>query len=127
MNAETPAAREELFVEAARLSYRRLEQWQVDHPTATLGEIEQQTRQERRQLMGRLISLLISQRGEDKPHDRPCCPHCSKRMSFQGERSLPVETLEGPIQVTRPYYYCRSCHEGLFPPRPGVASGGGEQ
>ena len=126
MTSSTVDAREEHFVEAARLSYRRLQQWQVDHPTATLSEIEQQTRQERRQLMGQLISDLIADRGVDDPDARPSCPHCGKQMSFQGERSLPVETLEGPIEVTRPYYYCRSCHEGFFAPRPGGASGGRE-
>jgi len=108
-------AREELFVEAARRSYRRLRQWQAEHPTATLGEIEQQARAERRLLMGQLIPLLIGDRGRDAPAARPRCPHCGKRMSFQEDRSVPVETLEGAITLKRPYYYCRSCHEGLFP------------
>jgi hypothetical protein len=123
MPSPAPDDREEQFVEAARQSYRRLQQWQVEHPTATLGEIEQQTRQERRQLMGQLISNLMAGRGADDPEARPRCPHCGQRMRLQDERCLPVETLEGPIQVTRPYYYCRSCHEGFFPPRPGVAVG----
>ena len=126
MASPVPDAREELFVEAARRSYRRLQQWRHEHPTATLGEIEQQARAERRLLMGQLIPLLIGDRRRG-PVARPRCPHCGKRMSFQGERSVPVETLEGSITLERPYYYCRSCHEGLFPPRPGVAPDGAEQ
>ena len=122
-----PDPREEFFVDAARQSYRRLQQWQAEHPHATLGEIEQQTRAERRQLMGQLIPLLLADRGRDDPKARPACPHCGKQMGFQDDRSVPVQTLEGPITLTRPYYYCRSCHEGLFPPGRGAPSAGAVQ
>jgi hypothetical protein len=118
----TPDPEEQLFVEAARTSYRRLKEWERRHPDATLGEIELQTRQERRLLMGQLIPLLLAERGRDDPKARPRCPKCGKRMTLQDDRPVPVETLEGCITLERPYYYCRSCHEGLFPPGPGAAS-----
>jgi hypothetical protein len=118
----TTDAEEELFVEAARTCYRRLKQWERQHADATLGEIEQKTRVERRLLMGRLIPLLLADRRRDDLRARPPCPKCGKRMPFQDDRSVPVETIEGCMTWERPYYYCRSCHEGLFPPRPGAAS-----
>ena len=127
MESPVTDAREEIFVEAARRTYRRLQAWQVTNPTATLGEIEQHVRAERRLLMGELIPLLIGDRGRDDPAARPVCPHCNKQMSFQEDRSLPIETLEGCITLKRPYYYCRSCHEGLFPPGPGLASARAQQ
>jgi hypothetical protein len=120
--SSTPDSEEQLFVEAARTSYRRLKQWERQHPTATLGEIEQKTREERRLLMAQLIPLLLADRRRDDPQTRPRCPECGKRMPFQDDGSVPVETLEGRITLERPYYYCRSCHEGLFPPRSGSAS-----
>jgi predicted nucleic-acid-binding Zn-ribbon protein len=119
---------EELFMEAARAAYRRLKEWERKHPEATLGERnEQQARHERRTLMGQFIPAVLAERGRDDRHARPHCPKCGKRMAFQGDRSVPVETLEGCITLQRPYYYCLSCHEGLFPPGPGSPSGGPEQ
>ncbi len=117
-----PDPEEQLFVEAARISYRRLKEWERQHPAATLGEIEQKTREERRLLMGQLIPLLLADRRRDEPAARPRCPKCGKRLTLQDDRSVPVETLEGRITLERPYYYCRSCHEGLFPPQPVAAS-----
>jgi hypothetical protein len=118
---------EQLFMDAARAAYRRLKEWERQHPEATLGEIEQQARHERRLLMGQLIPALLAERGRDDPKARPRCPKCGRRMAFQGERSVPVETLEGCMTLERPYYYCRSCHEGLFPPGPDTPSGRPEQ
>jgi hypothetical protein len=125
--SSTPDAEEQLFVEAARTSYRRLKEWERQHPRATLGEIEQKTREERRRLMGQLIPLLLAERKRDDPHARPRCPKCGKRMTLHDDRAVPVETLEGRITLERPYYYCRSCHEGLFPPGPVSASGGSNE
>ncbi len=126
-SSSTTDATEELFVDAARTSYRRLKEWERQHPDATLGEIEQKTREERRLLMGQLIPLLLEDRRRDDPQARPRCPKCGKRMTLHDDGSVPVETLEGRITLERPYYYCRSCHEGLFPPGPGVASAGAQQ
>jgi hypothetical protein len=116
--SSTTDAEEQLFVDAARTSYRRLKEWERQHPDATLGEIEQQTRLERRLLMAKLIPLLLEDRKRDDPKARPGCPKCGKRMTLQDDGSVPVETLEARITLERPYYYCRSCHEGLFPPGP---------
>ena len=60
--SSTTDTEEQVFVDAARLAYRRLKQWERQHPTATLGEIEQKTREERRLLMGQLLPLLLADR-----------------------------------------------------------------
>ena len=122
--SSTTDPEEQLFVEAARGSYRRLKEWERQYPQATLGEIEQKTRAERRLLMGQLLPALLADRRRDDPQARPRCAKCGKRMILQDDGSVPVETLEGRMTLQRPYYYCRSCHEGLFPPGPDAASGG---
>ena len=127
MSSAAIDSEEELFVQAARLSYRRLKAWERQHPQATLGEIEQQTREERRLLMGQLLPLLLADRRRADRRTRPRCPTCGKRMTFQDDGSAPVETIEGRMTWDRPYYYCRSCHEGLFPPRPDAASDGTDE
>ena len=120
--SSTTDTEEQVFVDAARLAYRRLKQWERQHPTATLGEIEQKTREERRLLMGQLLPLLLADRRRADLQERPRCPKCGKRMVLQDDGSVPVETIEGRMTLDRPYFYCRSCHEGLFPPRPDAAS-----
>jgi uncharacterized protein with PIN domain len=107
---------EEQFSEAARVMFRRVKAWERQHPEATLGAIEQKTREERRLLMGQFLPLLLADRRRDQPAARPRCPRCGKRMRLQDEPGVSVETLEGPMRLERPYYYCRSCHEGFFPP-----------
>lgn len=120
--SSTTDAEEQLFVDAARASYRCLKEWERQHPAATLGEIEQKTREERRLLMGQLMPLLLADRRRADRRTRPRCPKCGKRMALQDDGSVPVETIEGRMTWERPYYYCRSCHEGLFPPRLDAAS-----
>ena len=121
MVSSTTDPQEQMFVEAARATYRRLKEWERQRVDATLGELEQKTREERRLLMGGLIAALLADRRRDQPAARPRCSRCGKRMTLQGDRSVPVETLEGRMILERPYYYCRSCHEGLFPPGPDAA------
>lgn len=38
--SSTTNAEEQFFVEATRTSYRRLKEWERQHPNATMGEIE---------------------------------------------------------------------------------------
>jgi hypothetical protein len=42
------------------------------------------------------------------------CP-CGHHAQYQEVRSKPVLTVVGPAQVSRPYYWCPSCHAGQFP------------
>jgi len=42
------------------------------------------------------------------------CP-CGQQAHYPDLRSKPVLTALGPVQVSRPYYWCSSCHAGQFP------------
>ncbi len=42
------------------------------------------------------------------------CP-CGEQAQYQGLRSKPVLTAVGKVAVSRPYYWCRHCHQGQFP------------
>jgi hypothetical protein len=42
------------------------------------------------------------------------CP-CGHYAEYREQRSKPVLTVVGPVQVSRPYYLCRNCHQGQFP------------
>jgi hypothetical protein len=42
------------------------------------------------------------------------CP-CGHYAQYREQRSKPVLTVVGPVQVSRPYYLCPDCHQGQFP------------
>src|ERR1017187_4087852 len=44
---------------------------------------------------------------------RPCS--CGQSAHYGGLRSKPVLTAVGPVEVSRPYYWCPSCNTGQFP------------
>jgi uncharacterized protein with PIN domain len=46
----------------------------------------------------------------------PHCPQCGRKLQNKGQRTRRVVTESGEVEVTRTYYYCPSCHRGLFPP-----------
>lgn len=100
------------FIAEATAAYQRIKAWREAHPDADLRAIEEQVRQVRRPLMGALIKELL-----DTDETRPDCPACGKPMGFQGDRARDVRGLEGDFDWERGYYYCRSCNEGLSPPR----------
>lgn len=109
--------RKQAFLERAEMMYEQLEAWYDQHPEATFGEIEQKAREERRQLMGPGLEILINGRDTGKQAKAPLCPGCGKPLSFKGYRCKWVQGLEGDSQLERAYYVCPSCQgETVFPP-----------
>ena len=43
----------------------------------------------------------------------PCS--CGHQMHYHEQRSKPVLTAVGQVEVSRPYYWCQDCHHGQFP------------
>ncbi len=56
------ARRVERFLQEALQMYDTLEDWYDAHPEASFGEIEEEARQRRRELMGRVLEILINGR-----------------------------------------------------------------
>lgn len=118
---QTRAERKAEFMSAAEQLYERLEDWYDAHPTASFGEIEQEARRCRRELMGPALATLINGRdtGYQTPH--PCCVQCEQPMKFEGYRRWGIAGLEGDTTLRRAYYVCPDCAgQTFFPPRPEV-------
>ncbi|MGE3541542.1 MAG: ISKra4 family transposase [Candidatus Tectimicrobiota bacterium] len=43
------------------------------------------------------------------------CPPCDRLLPARAPVSRTVETLGGPVQLARPYFYCGTCHAGVSP------------
>ena len=113
------AQRQATFLEEAAHMFNHLEDWYDQHPDASFGEIEAQARQQRRQLMGRALALLINGRDRGYQNEAPSCAKCEQPMRFERYRTRRVYGLEGDTQLSRAYYRCPVCkRQTFFPPRP---------
>lgn len=120
------AQRRAAFTEAAVQMFERLEDWYDQHPEATFGEIEAEARQQRRQLMGQALALLINGRDPGFQLEAPLCQECGQSMDFARYRPWTVRGLEGDTVLRRAYYVCPQCAgETLFPPGSQTAVAGG--
>lgn len=109
--------RKKAFLANAEEMFERMESWYDNHPEATFGEIEHQARQERREMMGKNLSILINGRNTGKKEEHNC-PVCDGKMRFKGYRSKWIQGLEGDSELERAYYVCPNCKgETSFPPR----------
>jgi len=60
-----------------------------------------------------LTQLLQFPAPRDEPRTVPC--PCGQPAPYHQLRTKPVLTAVGPVEVSRPYYWCPSCHAGQFP------------
>jgi hypothetical protein len=113
------ARRVETFLQEALQMYDTLEDWYDAHPEASFGEIEEEARQRRRELMGRALEILINGRDTGFQVQLPRCVVCGAEMDFEGYKDWTIHGLEGDTRLERAYYVCPDCEgQGLFPPGP---------
>jgi hypothetical protein len=102
--------------------HERFDQWldtletQWHEPPATLPEMTATVWNLRQQLTGGIPGALVAHvhRGE---HDRTQgnCPRCEGVLREQEFVCRTVETMLGPVQLERPYFYCWLCRVGCYP------------
>ena len=111
------AQREAAFLEKAKQMYDDLEDWYDEHPEASFGEIEAETRRLRQELMGEGLVILINGRDTGYQLQAPSCSACGEAMEFKGHRPWGISSLEGETRLMRAYYVCPKCEgETIFPP-----------
>jgi hypothetical protein len=111
------AQREAAFLRKATQMYQTLEEWYDRHPDASFGEIEEETRRLRRELMGEGLAILINGRDTGHQVEPPVCAACNQAMEYKGHRPWSISGLEGETALMRAYYVCPRCEkETFFPP-----------
>jgi len=116
------ARRRESMMRAAEEMIDKLEAWYDAHPEASFGEIEQQARQERRELMGQVLEVVVNGRDTGVQLESPCCEVCGVEMEFKDYHGWTVHGLEGDSRLERAYYVCPECEgQTIFPPGPQAA------
>lgn len=111
--------RKEAFLMAASEAFESLEEWYDEHPEASFGEIEQEARRRRRELMGKALEVLVNGRDNGVQVAGVPCEQCGTEMEFKGYLPWTVRGLEGDTDLERAYYVCPECEgETIFPPGP---------
>ncbi len=98
-----------------------MHEWRLQHPHATLTQIEQALDERWHRLRARMLEDLALQHEaawQAKAADRPTCPECGRPLIRRGRQPRQLKTHGGQeITLTRSYGYCPNCQKGLFPPR----------
>ena len=98
-------------------------EWRVQHPTATLREIEAAIDEHLAQVRARMLqdAALLSAAADLRalpPAARPVCPDCGQRLEARGKEARRLTTRhEQPITLRRTRAVCPQCGTALFPPR----------
>ena len=70
----------------------------------------------RQRLTGALTETVVAHvhRGEHQ-RQKVACPKCDRVLPARELVCRTVETLVGSVQLERPYFYCRTCRDGVYP------------
>jgi hypothetical protein len=97
--------------------------WRVQHPTATLREIETELDARLARLRARMLEDLALQSAATSWRDssvsqHPTCPECATPLQERGTHPRSLHTHGGQLlTLQRSYGVCPACGTGLFPPR----------
>lgn len=100
-----------------------IKEWRIQHPRATLKEIEVAIDERLAVLRARMLAdaaLASAAAGweEEAEADQPVCPRCGAKLKQYGTREeRHLETHGGQeVKLVREYGVCPACGAGLFPP-----------
>ena len=102
--------------------HERFDQWldtleQAWHELpATLSEVTATVWDLRQPLTGGITETIVAHThvGE-RQRQQASCPRCARVLKVQEQVGRTVETMVGPVELERPYFYCRACRVGLYP------------
>jgi uncharacterized protein with PIN domain len=110
----------EAWQELAAEALSGLAAWRLEHPQATLAEIEVETDQRLAVLRARMVQDVAqaSERAQMGPAvARPTCPQCGCELRKKGAHQRRLTTRhEQTIALTRERMSCPQCGAGFFPP-----------
>ena len=101
----------------AEATIDKLLTWTDETPQPNLTQIEDVVLKLRQELSEAMTRTVVQAQANTQPVEIPKCPECGRRMHPKGAKSKRVVTRTGELPVTRQYYYCSHCQQGLFPPR----------
>jgi len=98
-------------------------EWRLQHPDATLTEIEQALDERWYRVRAQMLQdLALRCRATSwqaaSAEEPPTCPDCGRELVRRGQQPRTLKTHGGhTITLMRGYGYCPKCKKGHFPPR----------
>jgi uncharacterized protein with PIN domain len=98
-------------------------EWRLQHPRATLAEIEAAVDARLAPVRARMVErMALASRAADLAGqpvgERARCPGCGAELRPRGKKTRAVVTQGGAeLRLERDWAVCPSCGAGLFPPR----------
>jgi hypothetical protein len=90
------------------------EQWPESEPT--LAAVTETVWDLRHALTGSLTETIVTHTHQDEyTRQQSHCPQCDRLLTARAPVPRTVETMVGPVQLERPYFYCRTCRCGVYP------------
>jgi hypothetical protein len=92
-----------------------LEQQGENLPT-TLAEVSETVWGLRQSLTGGITEIVLAHaHAHERARQQVACGQCERVLPVQDHVGRTVETLVGPVELERPYFYCRPCRRGRYP------------
>ena len=97
--------------------------WRLQHPKATLREIEHELDTRWARVRARLLEdMALASVAADwtatPAAQQPTCPDCGQPLQLRGADTRTLQTHGGQaLTLERQYGTCSACGAGLFPPR----------
>lgn len=98
-----------------------LKEWRVQHPQATLQEIEAAVDERLAQFRARMLQdMALASQAADlsqaSVQERPVCPTCGGPVEPRGPHERHLTTHQGQtLTLKRSYAVCPTCQVGFFP------------
>ena len=99
-----------------------MKEWRLQHPKATLREIERALDERLAKMRARMLqdAALASAAADIQTaaeEEHPVCPECGARIESRGKQERQVTTLHNELlRLERSYGVCPACGAGVFPP-----------
>ncbi len=99
-----------------------MQEWRLQHPNATLREIEMVVHERMMQLEARMVENLAVKSpavdwSKQASEEKPRCQQCGSILVSRGKQKRRLQTNGGKaIELERSYGVCPTCGVGLFPP-----------
>ena len=100
-----------------------MREWRLQHPKATLREIEEALDQHWYRLRARMLRDVALQSStanwqQSTAAEHPTCRLCGTPLILRGKRARHLKTYGGQeLTLHRSYGLCPTCKKGLFPAR----------
>lgn len=97
-----------------------VQEWRVEHPKASMVEIEKEIDQRLARLRARMLQDTAVQseaRDWQEAEEKPTCPDCGEVLKINGEQKRQLQTHgQQEVILERKYGVCPKCGLGFFPP-----------